>query len=115
MGARANVYVGGDCHKGARRLQRIIRETGEKSKYKENLCGYTGRVCVTMPSSVESMPHFDRRRCLKLYESAIEADSWGQLEEALEAYAKLVGELTDTVRYAPIISQHLLLALKNLT
>ena len=47
MGARANVYVGGDCHKGARRLQRIIRETGEKSKYKENLCGYTGRVCVT--------------------------------------------------------------------
>ena len=45
-----------------------------------------------------SMPRFDKRRCLKLYESAIEADSWGQLEEALEAYAKLVSELTDTIR-----------------
>jgi len=50
------------------------------------------------PSNNSSSDRFDRRKCLKLYDSAIEADSWGQLEEALEAYGKLVASLTQAMR-----------------
>ena len=48
--------------------------------------------------NVNPVGAFDRQKCLKLYESAVEADSWGQHEEALEAYGKLVLELTHAIK-----------------
>ena len=35
------------------------------------------------PAAAAQSERFDRRKCLKLYDSAIEADSRGKLEEAL--------------------------------